>query len=167
MTRMAAVLFLLLLVGCDESMDHQNRLKTYGSAAGLANWPADGEAVPLVEGTVAQGDLERARQVAEPPPMSVALLRRGRERYDIYCAACHGLAGDGDGIIVARGFPKPPPIADRRLMQASARHLVEVIGRGYGRMYSFADRVGPVDRWAIVAYVRALQLAVAKGDAAP
>lgn len=147
----AALLIVLLVAGCDESMDHQNRLTTYGSAAGMPNWPAEGEAVPLVGATVAQSDRERLRQIAEPPPVSLALLREGRARYDIYCAACHGLTGAGDGIIVARGFPKPPPLDDPRLMQASARHLVDVIGQGYRRMFSFADRVEPRDRWAIAA----------------
>src|SRR5947209_9169263 len=103
-----AMLLLLLLGACDESLDRQNRLKTYGSAETSANWPGTSEALPLVAGTVAQGDLERARQVAEPPPVSLALLHDGRLRYDAYCAPCHGLTGAGDGIIVGRGFPKPP-----------------------------------------------------------
>jgi mono/diheme cytochrome c family protein len=164
---LAALLVVLLVAGCDESMDRQNRLKTYGDAKGLSNWPAVGEALPLVDGTVAQGDLERARATAEPPPVSLTLLQRGRERYNAYCAACHGLSGAGDGIVVARGFPKPAPFDEPRLMQAPARHLIEVIGRGYGTMFSFADRVDPQDRWAIVAYMRALQLADASKQAPP
>jgi mono/diheme cytochrome c family protein len=163
----AALALLLALAACDESMDKQNRMKTYGSSDGTAAWPADGEALPLVEGTVAQGALERERQVAEPPPVSLALLQRGRERYDIYCAACHGLTGAGDGIVVARGFPKPAAFTDPPLMQAPARAMVEAIGRGYGVMYSFSDRVDPADRWAIVAYIRALQLAARHGKGAP
>ncbi|HEX3809535.1 MAG TPA: cytochrome c [Rhizomicrobium sp.] len=153
-----AILMLLMLTGCDESMDKQNRLKTYGEAH-LANWPGQGEALPLPAGTVAQGDLERERETAKPPLVSLALLQRGRERYDIYCSACHGLTGAGNGIVVARGFPKPRPFDDPRLMDASAKHFVDVIGRGYGTMYSFSDRVDPKDRWAIAAYIRALQMA--------
>jgi mono/diheme cytochrome c family protein len=155
----AAALCLLLLAGCDESMDRQNRMKTYGSASGMPAWPAHGEALPLVVGTVPQGQAARAQELAEPPSVSPVLLQRGRARYDIYCAACHGLTGAGDGIVVARGFPKPAPFDDPRLMQASARHLVDVIGQGSGVMFSLADRVEPRDRWAIAAYIRALQLA--------
>jgi mono/diheme cytochrome c family protein len=159
MKRAAALLVLLALADCDESMDHQNRMKTYGSAQGTSSWPGEGEALPLVKGTVAQGALDRERQAAAPPPVSLALLQRGRQRYDIYCAVCHGLTGEGDGIAVARGFPKPKAFADPQAMQDSAEHLVDVIGNGYGVMYSFSDRVEPKDRWAIAAYIRALQLA--------
>ncbi|HWB51490.1 MAG TPA: cytochrome c [Stellaceae bacterium] len=155
----AALLLLLMLCGCDESMDRQNRFKTYGSADGASYWPRPGEALPRVPGTIAQGDLQRLAEIAAPPAVSLALLQDGRVRYDAVCAPCHGLAGAGDGIVVARGFPKPPPFDDPRLMQAPARHLVDVIGEGSGRMFSFSDRVEPRDRWAIVAYIRALQLA--------
>jgi len=155
----AALLLLLLgLCSCDESMDRQNRFKTHGSAKGARDWPAEGEALPRVPGTVAQGDLQRLAEIATPPDVSLALLQQGRARYDAFCAPCHGLAGDGDGIVVARGFPKPPAFVEPRLMQAPARQLVEIIGQGSGRMFSFADRVEPRDRWAIVAYIRALQL---------
>lgn len=158
MKRIVSVLLLLALAGCGESMDRQNRLKTYGKAA-IAGWPAEGEALPLVQGTVSQDDVAREQALATPPPVSPALLARGRQRYDIYCAACHGLTGAGNGVVVARGFPAPEGFNDPRLMQASARHLVDVIGRGYGVMYAFSDRVEPQDRWAIAAYIRALQLA--------
>jgi mono/diheme cytochrome c family protein len=153
------LLFLLTLSGCDESMDQQNRFKTYGAATGVPYWPSPGEALPRVPGTVALGDLDREADIATPPTVSPSLLRRGRERYDAMCAPCHGLTGAGDGIIVARGFPKPAPFDDPRLMRAGASHLVDVIGQGAGRMYSFSDRVEPRDRWAIVGYIRALQIA--------
>jgi mono/diheme cytochrome c family protein len=154
-----ALILVLALAGCDESMDSQNRLKTYGTSQGTSHWPSKGEALPLVQGTVAQGQLERERETTEPPAVSLALLRRGEERYDIYCSACHGLTGAGDGIVVARGFPRPRPFSDPRIAGASAKALVAAIGNGYGVMYSFSDRVDPEDRWAIVAYIRALQLA--------
>jgi mono/diheme cytochrome c family protein len=164
---LAAFLLLLALAACDESMDNQNRLKTYGPAAGASGWRSEGEALPLVKGTVAQGALERDLEIAQPPVMSLALVQRGRERYDIYCSACHGLTGAGDGIVVARGFPKPKAFDDPQLMQAPAKHFVDVIGHGYGVMYSFSDRVDPRDRWAIAAYIRALQLADRNTRAAP
>lgn len=158
----AALLLSFALAACDESMDEQNRLKTYGSAEGTANWPSAQEALPLVKGTVAQDALARDRETIDSPPVSFALLQRGRARYDIYCSMCHGLTGAGDGIVVTRGFPKPKPFSDLQLMQATAKDLVGTISHGYGVMYDFSDRVDPKDRWAIAAYIRALQLA-AKG----
>lgn len=163
----ALLLFLLALSGCDESMDQQNRFKTYGLATAVPFWPTPGEALPRVPGTVAVGDLQRDADIATPPAVSLPLLRRGRERYDAICAPCHGLTGAGDGIIVARGFPKPAPFDDPRLLRAPARHLVDVIGQGSGRMYPFSDRVEPRDRWAIVGYIRALQVADIEKAASP
>jgi hypothetical protein len=84
-------------------------------------------------------------------------LQRGRERYDIFCTPCHGLSGSGDGMIVRRGFPAPPSYHTARLRAAPAQHFFDVISNGYGVMYSYAPRIEPRDRWAIVAYVRALQ----------
>lgn len=95
--------------------------------------------------------------IAQRPPMSLALVRRGRERFDIYCSVCHGFAGDGDGMVVQRGFPRPPSFHDPRLVAAPDAHFVDVITNGHGVMYSYADRVPVPDRWAITAYIRALQ----------
>jgi len=159
MKKLCAFLLLFALAGCDESMDKQNRLKTYGSGPGISSWPSQGEALPLVKGTVPQGALERDREIRQPPPVTLALLQRGQQRYNIYCAACHGLTGAGDGIVVARGFPKPKPFSNPAILRAPAKQLVAAIGQGYGVMYSFSDRVDPKDRWAIAAYIRALQLA--------
>jgi len=92
-----------------------------------------------------------------PLPMDRATLERGRERFDIYCSPCHSVAGDGDGMIVRRGFPSPPSYHTDRLRNAPDAHFYSVITNGYGMMYSYADRVAPRDRWAIVAYIRALQ----------
>jgi mono/diheme cytochrome c family protein len=90
--------------------------------------------------------------------MSAALLARGRERFDIYCAPCHSRTGDGDGMIVQRGMPRPPSFHSQRLREVPDRHFLQVITLGYGAMYAYADRVPPADRWAITAYIRALQL---------
>ncbi|MGZ5702935.1 MAG: c-type cytochrome [Burkholderiales bacterium] len=137
-------------------MDQQNRTKTYGAAKALP-WGSGGEALPLADGVVAQDALARAKQRAEPPEVSRALLERGRERYDIFCAPCHGLTGAGDGFIVQRGFLAPPPFADPRLMRTSAPEMLTAINDGKGVMFGFGDRVAPRDQWAIVAYMRALQ----------
>lgn len=93
-----------------------------------------------------------------PMPITPALLARGRERFNIYCAPCHSQAGDGDGMVVRRGFPAPPSYHTDRLRNAPDSHFYEVISNGYGVMYPYADRIAPEDRWAITAYIRALQL---------
>jgi len=93
-----------------------------------------------------------------PLDLTPALLARGRNRFDIYCAPCHSRAGDGDGMIVRRGFPRPPSYHIDRLRNAPDGHFYQVISNGYGVMYPYGDRIDPDDRWAIVAYIRALQL---------
>jgi mono/diheme cytochrome c family protein len=149
------ILFALVLAGCDLSMTQQRKLKTYAST-GL--WADGTSARPLPTDTVAQGDNERAAEEQNPPPVTRALLARGQERFDIYCSPCHGLAGDGDGIIVAHGFSAPLSYHADRLVAAPAQHFYDVITHGYGVMYGYGDRVAPHDRWAIAAYIRALQL---------
>jgi mono/diheme cytochrome c family protein len=114
--------------------------------------PVNGRGTSRVQGAA------RNTPQANPRPVTRALLQRGRQRYEIYCAACHGLDGRGDGMVVQRGFPAPPSYHSERLRQAPDSHFYNVITHGYGVMYPYADRVSPDDRWAIVAYVRALQL---------
>ena len=92
-----------------------------------------------------------------PLPINHQTLERGQQRFDIYCAPCHGRTGPGDGMIVQRGFPHPPSYFSDTLMHAPNQLFYDVISHGYGAMYSYADRVAPADRWAIVAYIRALQ----------
>jgi mono/diheme cytochrome c family protein len=91
-------------------------------------------------------------------PVTRELLQRGRERFEIYCSVCHGRTGEGNGMIVQRGFPVPPSYHIDRLRQAPVGHLFDVMTQGYGIMYSYAERVKPEDRWAIAGYIRALQL---------
>ena len=93
-----------------------------------------------------------------PIKLTPALLARGRERYDAMCAECHDRTGSGNGMVVLRGFPQPPSYHVARLRNAPIGHFFDVITNGYGVMYSYATRVEPEDRWAIAAYVRALQL---------
>lgn len=114
--------------------------------------PLDARGQPLTN-TSAGGDGH-----ANPLPVTMALLKRGRQRFNIYCAPCHGRAGDGDGMIVRRGFPAPPSYHTAKLRHAPDSHFYQVITHGYGVMYPYADRVAPRDRWAIVAWIRALQL---------
>jgi mono/diheme cytochrome c family protein len=118
---------------------------------------------PPVAGTVARGELDEAALVVDekaeriPVPVTAALLDRGQERYDIYCSPCHDRIGGGDGMVVRRGFRRPPSLHMPRLRDATAGHLFTVITKGLGAMPSYAAQVPVRDRWAIVAYVRALQ----------
>ena len=93
-----------------------------------------------------------------PFPVTMEILNRGQERYQIFCAACHGMTGIGDGLVVRRGFRKPPSFHEERLRQAPVGHFFDVSTNGWGAMPSYAAQVTPADRWAIIAYIRALQL---------
>ncbi|HEX3882622.1 MAG TPA: cytochrome c [Stellaceae bacterium] len=141
----------LALGGCDKDMASQNKDKTWHAA----HKPPNGLTWPLTppDGMVARDP------PAPPPALSLALLQRGRERYDIACAPCHARTGEGNGVIVQRGFPAPPPLSDQRIVAEPTRHYVDVIADGYGIMYAFPERVAPRDRWAVAAYIRALQRA--------
>ena len=93
-----------------------------------------------------------------PFPVSMEMLQRGQQQYNVYCSPCHGRIGNGRGMIVLRGLRKPPSYHTERLRNAPIGHFFNVITHGYGAMYSYAARVKPEDRWAIAAYIRALQL---------
>lgn len=139
----AFVLFIACLFGGCDDMSVQPKQKTYSPYVGPANTPNE-----IVEFDV---------KPAPPPPVTLALLQRGQERFRIYCTPCHSEIGDGHGMIVLRGFPAPPSYHINRLREAPVQHFYNVITNGYGAMYSFAARVQPTDRWAVVAYIRALQ----------
>jgi mono/diheme cytochrome c family protein len=144
----------LLLAACDD-MNHQPRYDSYEKSSLFA----DGKALQTPpQGTVARDDPQREAILADRPTMTAELLQRGQERFGIYCTPCHGAAGDGNGTVPARGFPHPPSFHIDRLRNAPSRYFVDVITNGHGVMYSYADRVSPADRWAIAAYIRALQL---------
>lgn len=140
----------LALAACD-NMANQAKLNPYELPYGSElRWP-----VGPVPNTVARDDPASA---PPPPPVTTALLERGQQRFDINCAPCHSRLGDGNGIIVQRGFPRPPSYYIDRLRNAPDQHFYDVITHGYGVMYPYADRVQPADRWAIVAYIRTLQV---------
>jgi mono/diheme cytochrome c family protein len=113
-------------------------------------------------GRIGTGDVDETTAASNaqtnPYRVDMQLLRRGQQRYEIYCMPCHSPVGDGDGLIARRGFPHPPSYHSERLRQAPDRHFFDVMTNGYGIMYSYADRVTPPDRWAIVAYIRVLQM---------
>ncbi len=92
-----------------------------------------------------------------PVPVTLDLVSRGREEFEINCSVCHGRDGYGQGMIVQRGFPPPPSFHSDRLRNAPVGHFFDVITNGYGAMYPFGSRVSPSNRWAIISYIRALQ----------
>lgn len=163
--RVAALLLPLLSMGGCPNMDKQSNFRPYEAAPQFSDRsvarPIPRHTVPRDAGSVPGGalaaDIRAPAREDIPVPITRGLLERGRERYGIYCAVCHGADGYGDGIVVARGFPAPPSYHEQRLVDAPAGHFFDVITQGYGVMYSYADRVSPSDRWAIAAYIRALQ----------
>lgn len=142
--RSVLLALVLLLAGCDD-MSHQAKKNAY----------ADASVAPAAQpaGTVTFED-----HPAPAPPVTRALLERGRDEFHAFCTPCHSELGDGHGMIVQRGFSPPPSYHTARLREAWPQHFYDVITHGHGAMYSFAQRVRPADRWAIAAYIRALQL---------
>jgi mono/diheme cytochrome c family protein len=172
-----ACALLATLAGCERDLRNMYAQPRLGPDAGSPLFP-DGKAtrppppdsVAYAMGTLAKTSGGRrggaelaAREAAErasaAPPFTRARLERGRARYDIACAPCHGAQGDGDGMVVRRGFPAPPSLLDARARAMTDRHVVDVVAQGRGAMPSLGDRVTPEDRWAIAGYVRALQAA--------
>ena len=144
----------LLVAGCRQDMEKQPKLDTMAAAPAFAR----GAAARTLPAGVVSRHQQTAREALIPPRVDAALLGRGQERFDIFCSACHGKDGYGNGMVVQRGFPHPPSFHSAELRAAPPRHIFDVITHGHGVMYSYADRVPPRDRWAIVAYIRALQL---------
>lgn len=162
-----ALLFVLLpaFTACREDMQNQPRFKPM-RPAGLRSDEAPPRA-PVMR-TISRDDTGsiyfntgyNGDQVGNYIPFAVnrAVLERGRERFDIYCAPCHGRTGDGNGMIVQRGYTRPPSYHTNRLRNAPLGHFFDVITNGFGAMPDYAAQVKPRDRWAITAYIRALQL---------
>lgn len=143
-----------LLSACKrQDMYAQGYYKTWDRSAFFANGTSMRHPV---EGTVPRQAANP--DVPAPAAIDAALLGRGQERFGIFCTPCHGRAGNGQGMIVQRGFPKAPSFVEGKLRTADAKVFYDAITNGYGAMYSFATRVSPADRWAIISYIRALQL---------
>ena len=165
-----ALLCVLSLSGCHWDMWDNGRLKPYERST----FPAftGSSAQNIVAGTVSYNsgridehlnsgkvNGELINDFPEGIELSRELLERGQTRFNIYCSPCHGLTGHGDGMIVQRGFPPPPSYhEDPRLLEAPLGYFVDVMTNGFGRMYSYASRISPEDRWAVAAYLRTLQL---------
>jgi mono/diheme cytochrome c family protein len=156
-----------LLTGCERAVHEMYDQPKYKPLAPTVLFRDGNSSRPQVAGTVvhSSGALagsssgrDGAPCSSQEPPANEQLLERGREQFEVFCTPCHSEVGDGDGMIVRRGFPAPPSYHIARLREAPDSHFYDVITNGYGVMYPYADRIAPQDRWAIVAYIRALQL---------
>lgn len=153
-------------VGCNEELLRQDMAnQPKNKPLSTSDFFADGRSErPLIENTVAHGSIANDEFVvpkdsnAFPLPIDAKLLARGEDRYKIYCMPCHGLQGDGNGMIVMRGMKRPPSYQIDRLRQSPNGYFYDVITNGFGAMYGYSAQIQPKDRWAIIAYVRALQL---------
>lgn len=162
----ALTLALVALAGCRQDMHNQPKYKPLRESDFFADRRS---ARPLPEGTVARGDLEQDTYYYTgkvngqpgnelPMPVTKEVLDRGEERYNIYCSPCHSQVGDGNGMIVQRGFKQPPSYHTDRLRKAPIGHFFDVMTNGFGAMSEYKSQVSVSDRWAIAAYIRALQL---------
>jgi len=158
--------FSLLFTACQQDMAQQPRVKPLAAS----DFFGDGRgARPPVPGTVARGQLRDDDhlytgkvngQLAETFPFAVTreVMARGQQRYTIYCTPCHGPLGEGDGMIVRRGLKPPPSFHAERLLKSPPGHFFDVMTNGLGAMQDYSVQINAEDRWAIVAYIRALQL---------
>mgnify|MGYP002034945180 CR=1 FL=1 len=165
---LAAAAFIAALPGCElrQAMYNQPKYEALESSTLFAN----GQASRLpIEGTIARGGLRfddhlyRGKSGEDfastlPMPVTVDLLERGQERFDVFCSPCHDRTGNGNGMIVQRGLKRPPSLHEERLRTIPVGHFYDVITNGFGVMYSYASRIPVEDRWAIAGYIRALQL---------
>jgi hypothetical protein len=157
---------LAVVIGCQQKMADQPRYEPLSHSTFFGD---DRAARPLVEGTVARGQLrgdepsytgKEGEKLVDtfPFPVTLAVLERGEQRFNIFCSPCHDRVGSGQGMIVRRGYRAPPSFHIDRLRQSPAGHFFEVMSKGFGVMPDYAQQIRPEDRWAIAAYIRALQL---------
>jgi len=160
-----AALCALGFAGCENTLRQDMANQPRQNPLSPSEFFADGRSErPAVENTVARGSLQDdslsvpKESNAFPLPISEELLHRGHQRYGIYCTPCHGIQGDGLGMVALRGMKHPPSFHQDRLRQVPNGYLYDVITNGFGAMYGYSAQIPPRDRWAIVAYLRALQL---------
>lgn len=161
-----SILCLVIMASCRQDMHDQPRVEPFEESDFFGDRRS---ARPALEGTIPRGHLRLDEHLytgkingelatTVPFPVTLDVLRRGQERYDIYCAPCHSKVGNGLGMIVQRGMKQPESFHSQRLLEVEIGHFFDVTTNGFGNMYSYEERVEPRDRWAIAAYIRALQL---------
>ena len=155
------IAFFLALGGCRQDMARQPKHLPLSPSAFFGDGRSEREPVEntVARDALAEDELEVPKDSnAFPLPVTQGLLERGRERFGIFCSPCHGLQGDGNGMAAVRGMKHPPSYHQNRLRQAPVGHFYDVITHGFGAMYDYSAQIPPRDRWAIIAYIRALQL---------
>src|SRR5262245_24893590 len=185
---------LLAMTGCRRDMQDQPKMKPFRGTTFFADGLSGRQPI---QGTIPRGFLREDRELFTgkksgaagssapvavpgatpnafaddvdtfPFPITQQTVERGRGRYDIFCSVCHGLTGNGDGMIVRRGFRRAASFNDDRLRQAPVGHFFDAITNGWGTMPSYAPQISVQDRWAIIAYIRALQLSQQNRNAVP
>jgi len=166
-----ALAAVLVLAGCRQDMHDQPKFIPLRESTSFADLRS---ARDPVAGTVARGPLRDdpllytgkvgdADATTYPFPIDAGVMARGRERFDIFCSPCHARTGSGEGMVVLRGYRQPPTLHSDRLRAAPAGHFFDVITNGFGAMPDYAAQIRAEDRWAIAAYIRALQLSMHAG----
>ena len=161
----ALVVAVLAVAGCRQDMHDAPRYNPLRASTFFANGSS---ARPLLANTVARGQLHEDRHLYEgivdgkpaetfPFPITEEVMRRGQERFTVFCTPCHGRTGEGNGMIVQRGFRQPPSYMEDRLRNAPVGYFFDVMTHGFGAMQDYASQLPVADRWAIAAYIRALQ----------
>ena len=166
MVKRAAFVLLILVCACRRDMFDRPPKRPNGYASHFADANASRPQVPdtyardaaFTDELLDNGTIGDAEAAVAPFPITGDVIMRGRQRFDIDCSPCHGMLGDGNGMVAMRGFPHPPSFHSQRLRTAPIGHFVRVMNNGFGVMYSYGDRVKPRDRWAIAAYIRSLQV---------
>jgi mono/diheme cytochrome c family protein len=165
-TGLLAGALILLGAGCRQDMHNQPKFKPLRASTFYADQRSSR---PIIEGTIARGQLKEDRYYYTgmngtipgeqfPFPVTKEVVERGHERFNIYCTPCHSKLGDGNGMIVQRGLKRPPSFHDPRLVKSPVGHFFDVMTNGFGAMPDYSAQISVRDRWAIIAYIRALQL---------
>lgn len=172
-TTLIAIISLLIVAGCRQKMYQTPRYEAYERSTFFRDSLS---ARPLEAGVVSRSGIRHSdrfplytpsdtaagattdQRSGMPFPVTQAVLERGQQQFNVYCSPCHSRLGDGRGMIVQRGLRPPPSYHTERLRNAPLSHFYDVMTNGFGAMYSYAARIAPEDRWAIAAYIRALQL---------
>jgi hypothetical protein len=156
----------MFTAGCRQDMHNQPKFKPLRANPFFSD---DRSARPLVTGVVARGTLQDDEHLFTgrvnnefvttfPFPITQDVIHHGQERFNIFCTPCHGSLGNGEGMVVQRGLKHPPSYHIERLREAPVGYFFNVITNGFGAMFDYSDRIPVNDRWAIIAYIRALQL---------
>ena len=160
-----AAVSVLVLSGCSNTLRQDMANQPRQNPLSPSDFFQDGRSErPLIENTVVHGSIEDDKLAVPkesnvfPLPLTMGLLERGQDRFKIFCSPCHGLQGDGQGMVTLRGMKHPPSFHQERLRNVPNGYLYDVVTNGFGAMNGYSAQLTPPDRWAIVAYVRALQV---------